>query len=725
MGVVYLATDRRDSSQVAVKVLRDIPGCEDELFRRLGVEARAQTRIRHPNVVEIREAELTASPPFLVMEFVQGRTLEQHLAEGGPWPADKAVRCILGLAGAVSALHESNILHRDLKPANIMIREDGQPVLMDLGLARLIDERTVTKTGALIGTPAYVPPEVLQGEAFSEAADQYQLAALLYEILMGQPLVDVKSLEDLLAGPGEDIPQRLDELEVRGQVRRALRRALRSNPKTRHASVEAFADSLMARSESHLQAVKEVDLTAEVTRSQAARADTRSRRSRSPGKTPLPPRLVQGMAAGVAFGVLVTAWLLSDGGPPEDVRWRVVADALLLDVVPGSSTGLQLELDGRVVEVHRQEGAGPVRMVYRGLEPEQERWARLRWDGGQGPRISVVGSGPALRREVELVEADAVQVEVVRPISVGWRGGGPPTPLGAGTAWLPLPPSTGELALEWVEDGVPFEVVLDLEDLLRRRIEKLMARVQDLDVPRRLEEVYLEGGGMDTELPALRREFGALASRIPRVLSGELAGVAPNQLWEVLNQVQCIAPTARLLGEVVPDMAFPRGAPGSRMYRRDAPAGTTPPLGVDGGKARRDERDHVFLTTSKGQLIPRSQNERAALALVFPWPSQFDGKAAVVWLRTRKLDAHSVFRLSAPDRAGSPGWRVDLWGDPRGTGGDPRFHGWMGFHVPRPLAPKAGTPLRVEFGRLVGESTEVGVVEDLRVSSPPSDRRSR
>ena len=719
MGVVYLASDTRAGDRVAVKVLRDIPGSEEELIRRLGVEARAQTRIRHPNVVEIREANLEAHPPFLVMEFVDGETLQHRLENEGPWPPEEAVAVVVQIAEAVAALHETNILHRDLKPANVMIRKDGRAVLMDLGLARLIDERTVTKTGALIGTPAYVPPEVLQGEVFNQASDQYQLAVLLFEMITGKPLIEVSSLEELLAGPPADLPQRLDDLPVRGQVRRTLRRALRANPNTRHASVKAFAEALVARSESQREKVKQVDLTAEITRSQAAR--TNPRRSRR-GRSGASPRLVQGVVVGILFGVAVTFWLLRGGGAPEDVRWRVVADALLLDVDPGSATGLEVRLDGKAMEVQRSEEPGRVRLVYRGLEPKVERWARLAWDGGQGPRISVVGTGPALRKEVELVEAGAIEVEVVRPVAVGWRGSSDRTPLSAGTAWLPIPESTEELALEWVEDGVSFTLEMDFEVLLRSRLEDLIQRVEALDVDARLRQLYLEGGGMDSELPALRRELGALASRLPELLSGGLDGIDPVKLWEVLDQVQRIAPTARLMGEVVPDMAYPRDEPGSRMYRSVSPAGFPPPLRIEGGKPLEVGQRTAWLTTAKGQLIPRSENERAGRALVFPWPSQYDQKPAVVWIHTRKLGAESVFRMKVPGRIGAPAWTAHLWGDPRGSRGDPRYEGWMGFYVPAPLAPRAGTPVRIEFDRLVGESTKVGILDDVRVSPPPTRR---
>ncbi|GAA4283122.1 hypothetical protein GCM10022261_06530 [Brevibacterium daeguense] len=175
MGVVHLGVDG-DNNPVAVKVLHPHIANDETARKRLGREVRTLRRIKHPRIAEVLDAELESERPFIVTEFVDGATLSDDVRENGPFAEDELVHFGHALLDALNAVHEAGVIHRDLKPANIMIM-DGEPIIIDFGIAQAADEVKVTATGLVMGTPGYLSPEIADGKASSEKTDWWGWAA--------------------------------------------------------------------------------------------------------------------------------------------------------------------------------------------------------------------------------------------------------------------------------------------------------------------------------------------------------------------------------------------------------------------------------------------------------------------------------------------------------------------------------------------------------------------
>ena len=190
MGVVWRAHDERLGRTVALKQLRAPIGLSstqiEQAHGRARREARIAARLQHPNAVAVYDVVEHEGRPCLVMEYVPSRSLAQVLADGALPPAEVAS---IGaqLASALMAAHEAGIVHRDIKPGNILISDGGSVKLTDFGISRASGDVTVTATGEMLGTPAYISPEVAQGRAAGVASDVFSLGATLYAALEDTP----------------------------------------------------------------------------------------------------------------------------------------------------------------------------------------------------------------------------------------------------------------------------------------------------------------------------------------------------------------------------------------------------------------------------------------------------------------------------------------------------------------------------------------------------------
>ncbi len=178
MGVVHLATDAQ-GRQVAIKVLRPGVASDQTALRRLAREVDSMRRVHSPHVAEIVDADVTAEPPYVVTQFVPGRTLEQAVRDRGPLKLHELQRLATGLAAALSAIHGAGIIHRDLKPGNVMFLDNGEPVVIDFGIAQGVDATRLTATGLVIGTPGYLAPEIIEGEDAAAPADVHSWASTI------------------------------------------------------------------------------------------------------------------------------------------------------------------------------------------------------------------------------------------------------------------------------------------------------------------------------------------------------------------------------------------------------------------------------------------------------------------------------------------------------------------------------------------------------------------
>ncbi|MFJ8649061.1 protein kinase [Streptomyces sp. NPDC093546] len=191
MGQVWTAYDGRLDRRVAVKLLRPdhmaAATAAEEMRRRFVRECRVTAQVSHPGLVTVHDAGSDGDDLYLVMQYVEGADLADHLAEHDPYPWQWAVAVAAQLCGVLAAVHAVPIVHRDLKPRNVMVKPDGTLTVLDLGVASVIDTDTtrLTHTGSPVGSPAYMAPEQAMGGAVGPYTDLYALGVLLHELLSG------------------------------------------------------------------------------------------------------------------------------------------------------------------------------------------------------------------------------------------------------------------------------------------------------------------------------------------------------------------------------------------------------------------------------------------------------------------------------------------------------------------------------------------------------------
>ncbi|HYN96946.1 MAG TPA: serine/threonine-protein kinase, partial [Pilimelia sp.] len=190
MGRVWKARDELLHRDVAIKELVPPPGLtpeeRQEMRERTLREARAIARLSHPNVVRIFDILRTDGDPWIVMEYVPSRSLQDVLTQDGPLPAARVAEMALGMLAALRAAHRAGVVHRDVKPGNVLLGDDDRVVLTDFGLATVPGDPVVTRTGLVLGSPAYIAPERAHDGSAGPAADLWSLGATIYAAVEGQ-----------------------------------------------------------------------------------------------------------------------------------------------------------------------------------------------------------------------------------------------------------------------------------------------------------------------------------------------------------------------------------------------------------------------------------------------------------------------------------------------------------------------------------------------------------
>jgi tRNA A-37 threonylcarbamoyl transferase component Bud32 len=243
MASVYLAEDRRLGREVAVKRLHS--GHPDEDAQRFAREARIGATLNHPNLVTVFDTVSEEESVLIVMEYVGGTDLGTML-ESGPYEEGEALRILQSLAEAIDHAHQQGVVHRDVKPSNVLIRDDGQVKLADLGIARALEDTAITRSGVVVGTLLYMAPEVLQGEEAGPQADVYSMALIAYEVLTGERARREGTVPEVTHRAIHEPPPDLRELRPDLPVAAAevLRRALDPDPSGRPASASALVRDL-------------------------------------------------------------------------------------------------------------------------------------------------------------------------------------------------------------------------------------------------------------------------------------------------------------------------------------------------------------------------------------------------------------------------------------------------------------------------------------------------
>ncbi|HHH29550.1 MAG TPA: serine/threonine protein kinase, partial [Polyangiaceae bacterium] len=232
MGVVYEAYDPELDRRIALKVLR--PHHRGEGSRRLSREARALAKLSHPNVVSVFDVGSEGDRVFIAMELIDGSTLREWLDEVRS--RAEVLEAFIEAGRGLAAAHERGLVHRDFKPDNVLVGEDGRVVVTDFGLARhrfVSDTDDVTRDGAIVGTPAYMAPEVRSGGDVDARSDQFSFAVALYQALHGHlPRVDLPLMQGARSA------------QLGWRLRRVLRRALDGDPSKRFRTMDALVEEL-------------------------------------------------------------------------------------------------------------------------------------------------------------------------------------------------------------------------------------------------------------------------------------------------------------------------------------------------------------------------------------------------------------------------------------------------------------------------------------------------
>jgi len=257
-GTVYRAWQATMERVVAVKVLHaDLVWSTPEVIGRMNREARAVARLSHPNIVTIFTAGTTPDAvPFLVMEHVQGESLEQVL-DGGAVAEKRALHIAGQVVAALADTHAAGIVHRDLKPANVLLEQRRCATdfvkILDFGIAKLMpdadlsvgEESILTRDGTVCGTPHYIAPEQASGEAVDHRADIYSVGVMLYEMVTGQVPFDGSGMAVLLAHANRQaVPPHELSPSVGGALSAVIMRCLEKRPEQRYQSAEELADAL-------------------------------------------------------------------------------------------------------------------------------------------------------------------------------------------------------------------------------------------------------------------------------------------------------------------------------------------------------------------------------------------------------------------------------------------------------------------------------------------------
>jgi tetratricopeptide (TPR) repeat protein len=246
MGVVYRARDEQLEIEIALKLLRPELASRPEAFERFRQELLLSRKVSSPHVVRIHDLVADGGRWLISMDFVPGRSLEQHLDNRGPLPQDEALSIARQIALGLSAAHASGIVHRDLKPANILLRDDGHACISDFGVARSMGAVRVTGTGMMIGTPDYLSPEQARGDDVDHRSDLYALGLILHEMLSGQRPFENATAAESLAQRQFRRPSSLRNTrpELAVWVERLVSRLLDPNPLRRLRSADAVVASI-------------------------------------------------------------------------------------------------------------------------------------------------------------------------------------------------------------------------------------------------------------------------------------------------------------------------------------------------------------------------------------------------------------------------------------------------------------------------------------------------
>lgn len=255
MANVYLALDTILDRYVAVKVLRGDLANDEKFVRRFQREAISASSLNHPNIVEMYDVGEDNGKYFIVMEYVDGKTLKSLIKKRGSLTLHEVIDIMLQLTSAISCAHNSYIIHRDIKPQNVLILDDGRVKITDFGIAMALNSSELTQTNSVMGSVHYLPPEQASGSGSTIKSDVYSLGILMYELLTGKvPFKGENAVEIAIKQMKEQIPSVCKiNPDIPQSIENIILKACAKNPKNRYDSVsEMYNDLQTALNEDRL-----------------------------------------------------------------------------------------------------------------------------------------------------------------------------------------------------------------------------------------------------------------------------------------------------------------------------------------------------------------------------------------------------------------------------------------------------------------------------------------
>ena len=251
MGLVYDGLDPGLNRRVAIKTIL-VKQLDEEMARmysrRFEREVRAVARLNHPNIVQVYDYGSEGDIAYIVMEYLKGKELKDYFDAGQRFDIKTSFHMMSELLDALQFAHDAGIIHRDIKPANVMVDAAGHVKLTDFGVARVVDPDAApgeaTQTGTVVGTPAYMSPEQIQGEPLDHRTDIFSAGIILYQFLTGQkPFEGTQwALAKKIIQDNPVWPSKL--VQIPNSIDRVVARALAKKPEARYQSARAFADAL-------------------------------------------------------------------------------------------------------------------------------------------------------------------------------------------------------------------------------------------------------------------------------------------------------------------------------------------------------------------------------------------------------------------------------------------------------------------------------------------------
>lgn len=246
MANVYLAHDTILDRDVAVKILRGDLADDEKFVRRFQREAISASSLSHPNIVEMYDVGEDDGQYYIVMEYVEGKTLKSLVKRRGALTLPEVIDIMLQLTSAVACAHDSYIIHRDIKPQNVLIKEDGTVKITDFGIAMALNSNEITQTNSVMGSVHYLPPEQANGSGATIKSDIYSLGILMFELLTGKlPFKGENAVEIAIKQMREKIPSVCEiNPDIPQSIENVILKACAKNPKNRYDNVLEMHDDI-------------------------------------------------------------------------------------------------------------------------------------------------------------------------------------------------------------------------------------------------------------------------------------------------------------------------------------------------------------------------------------------------------------------------------------------------------------------------------------------------